>query len=219
MNSIHIQKLSDNLYISLDAVTDSSLTYNPKDNTFWLRFSGSGEEVITVTLAPEALQTLALKCINRLPELNTPHRIATDAEAIRQPARMLLRYEDRSIQLVLREVDSETLQAFLWFMKDAALLKRILSNMSHRAAEFLMDDLQQEWAGKAPDDDSRAREIKAGIQAISTVLDICRRLTDEGQLPEIMARPEPLPGEDGLTEKEVDALLTRKGEECQEGPQ
>lgn len=87
MTSFHIQKLSDHLYISLDAVTDSSLTYNPKDNTFWLRFAGSGEEVVTVTLTPEALQTLALKCINRLPELNTPHRVATDAEAIRQPAR------------------------------------------------------------------------------------------------------------------------------------
>lgn len=219
MSSFHIQKLSDHLYIGLDAVTDTSLTYNPRDNTFWLQFSASGEEVFTVTLAPEALETLTLKCINRLPELNSPRRVATDAEAIRQPARRLLRYEDRSIQLVLREVDSQTLQAFLWFMKDAELLKRILDNMSRRAAEFLIDDLQLEWAGKDPDDDSRIREIKAGIQAISTVLDICRRLTDEGQLPEIVARPEPLHGEGGLTEAEVDSLLTRKGAEHQEGPQ
>lgn len=207
MPEFHIQKLSDHLYISLDAITDTSLTYNPKGNTFWLRFAGSDEEVVTVTLTPETLQTLALKCINRLPELNTPHRVATDAEAIRQPARMLLRYEDRSIQLILREIQSDTLQAFLWFMKDAELLKRILANMSRRAAEFLMDDLQQNWAGKDPDDDSRTSEIKAGIEAVVTLLATCRRLTDEGQLPEVTAKPEPMLGEGDLTEAEVDALL------------
>lgn len=219
MSSIRKQKRSDNLSISLNAVADTSLTYNSKDNTFWLRFAGCGQEVVTVTLTPEALQTLTLKCINRLPDFNTPHRVATDAEAIRQPARMLLHYEDRSIQLILREVDSKTLQAFLWFMKDPDLLKRVLANMSRRAAEFLMDDLQQEWAGKDPDDDSRTREIKSGTQAVSTVLDICRRLTEEGQLPEMVTRPEPLPDEGGLTEEEVDALLTRKCAERQEVPQ
>lgn len=207
MAALSIQKLSDNLYISLDAVADTSLTYNPKDNTFWLRFAGGGEEVVTVTLTPEALQTLALKCINRLPELNTPHRVATDTEAIRQPARMLLRYEDRSIQLILREIDSDTLQAFLWFMKDAALLKRILANLSRRAAEYLMDDLRQNWAGKDPDDDSRTWEIKAGIEAVATLLATCRRLTEEGQLPEVTAKPEPMLGEGQLATAEVDALL------------
>lgn len=120
---------------------------------------------------------------------------------------MLLRYEDRSIQLILREIQSDTLQAFLWYMKDAELLKRILANLSRRAAEFLMDDLQQNWAGKDPDDDSRTSETKAGIEAVTNLLATCRRLTDEGQLPEVTARPEPMLGEGELTEVEVDALL------------
>lgn len=206
-SELHIQKLSEHLYISLDAVTDTSLTYNPKDNTFWLRFEGSGE-VVSVTLTPEALQTLALKCIARLPELDTPHRVDTDTEAIRQPARMLLRYDDRSIQLILREIQSDTLQAFLWFMKDAVLLKRILTNMSRRAAEMLMDDLQQDWAGKNPEDAGQVLAIKSGVEAVATMLAICRRLTEEGQLPEVTQKPESLPGDDGnLTVEEIDALL------------
>lgn len=210
-----ILKLSDHLYISLDAVTDTSLTYNPKDNTFWLRFAGSGEEMVTVTLTPEALQTLALKCISRLPELNTPHRVATDTEAIRQPARMLLRYDDRSLQLLLREIQSDTLLAFLWFMKDAELLKRILANMSRRAAEYLMDDLQQNWAGKNPDDETLTWEIKTGTDAVASLLSTCRRLIQEGQLPELMVKPVPIMGEDSLTADEVDALLS--GSEAESG--
>lgn len=211
MARLQIQKLANHLYISLDAVTHTSLTYNPKDNTFWLRFADTGEEVVTVTLRPETLQTLALKCINRLPELNTPHRVATDSEAIRRPARVLLRYEDRSIQLILREIQADTLLAFLWFMKDAVLLKRIIANMSRRAAEYLMDDLQQNWSGKDPDDGSRTQEIKAGIEAVATLLATCRRLNDEGQLPEVTARPEPMLGEGDLTEAEVDALFIGNG--------
>lgn len=197
--------------IHLGNVAGTSLSYNPDGDNFLLQFLGSGEEVVTVSLTPEAMQTLTLKCINQLPELNTPHRVATDAEAIRQPARMLLRYEDRSIQLILREIQSDTLQAFLWFMKDAELLKRILANMSRRAAEYLMDDLQQNWAGKDPDDGSRTWEIKAGIEAVATLLATCRRLTDEGQLPEVTARPESMRGEGDLTEAEVDALPMGNG--------
>ena len=205
--------IANPVVINLGAITDTSLTYDPRNNTFLLGFEGSNENAVTVTLTPEALQTIALKCINRLPELNTPHRVATDTEAIRQPARVLLRYEDRSIQLILREIQSDTLQAFLWFMKDAELLKRILANLSRRAAEYLMDDLQQNWAGKDPDDDSRTREIKAGVEAVATLLATCRRLTDEGQLPEVTAKPDPRPDEGDLTEAEVDALLKNNGTE------
>ena len=205
--------IANPVVINLGAIADTSLTYDPRNNTFLLGLEGSNENVVAVTLAPEALQTLALKCISRLPELNTPHRVATDTEANRQPARMLLRYEDRSIQLILREIQSDTLQAFLWFMKDVALLKRILANMSRRAAEYLMDDLQQNWAGKDPDDDSHVLEVKAGIEAVSAILKTCRRLTDEGQLPEVTARPESVFGEDDPTEEEVDTLLTNNGQE------
>lgn len=208
MSPLHIQKLSSNLTVSLDAVTDTSLAYDQKANAFYLQFEGTGNEELGVTLTPEALQTLALKCIARLPEMESPHRVATDTEAIRQPARMILRYDDRSIQLILREIQSDTLQAFLWFMKDAALLKRVLANMSRRAGEFLMDDLQLNWAGKDPDD-SDALTVKIGAKAVSTLQAICRRLTEEGQLPEVTARPEPLPSDSKeLSVEEIDALLT-----------
>ena len=211
---------SNHITVNLGTITDTSLTYDPKDNTFLLGLEDSKGGQVTVTLTPETLQTLALKCIARLPELNAPLRVATDTEAIRQPARMLLRYDDRSIQLILREIQSDTLQAFLWFMKDAELLKRILANMSRRAAEYLMDDLQQNWAGKDPDDNSRTWEIKGGGEAVATLLATCRRLTDEGQLPEVTARPEALPGEGDLTEAKVDTLLTAlQTNENQEGAQ
>ena len=91
------------------------------------------------------------------------------------------------------------------------MLKRILANMSRRAAEMLMDDLQQNWAGKNPDDTGQVLAIKSGVAAVATILETCRRLTEEGQLPEVITKPEPILGEDELTEGEIDALLTEVG--------
>lgn len=219
MISFDMQKSSRCLHVCLGAVVDTVLAYNPKDNTFRLRLEGDGGEAVSGTLTPEILQALALKCIARLPELNMHHRVATDTEAVRRSARMIQRYDDRSIQLILREIDSENLQAFLWFMKDAALLKHILANMSRRAAEFLMDDLQQNWADRDPDNAERAVDIKPGVKAVSTMLAICRRLTDEGQLPEVAVRPEALPGDDELTGAGVDVLLKAEDVERKGGTQ
>ena len=79
--------------------------------------------------------------------------------------------DDRGIQLLLREVQSDTLIVAL---KGANpdMREKIFKNMSQRAAEMMRDDLES----KGP---VRLSEVEAQQKAI---LVIVRRLADEGQL-------------------------------------
>ncbi|HET9113246.1 MAG TPA: flagellar motor switch protein FliG [Burkholderiales bacterium] len=83
----------------------------------------------------------------------------------------LMDIEDRGIQLLLREVQSDSLIVAL---KGAApdLREKILKNMSQRAADMLREDLE----AKGP---VRVSEVETQQKAI---LVIVRRLADEGQL-------------------------------------
>ena len=79
--------------------------------------------------------------------------------------------DDRGIQLLLREVQSESLIVAL---KGATpeLREKVFKNMSQRAAEMLRDDLE----AKGP---VRVSEVEAEQKEI---LKIVRRLADEGQI-------------------------------------
>jgi flagellar motor switch protein FliG len=83
----------------------------------------------------------------------------------------LLELDDKAIQLLLREVQSESLIVAL---KGAGepLREKVFKNMSQRAAEMLRDDLE----AKGP---VRVSEVEAEQKEI---LKIARRMADEGQL-------------------------------------
>ena len=83
----------------------------------------------------------------------------------------LIDVDDRAIQLILREVQSESLIVAL---KGAAegLREKIFKNMSQRAAEMLREDLES----KGP---VRVSEVEAEQKEI---LKVVRRLSDEGQI-------------------------------------
>ncbi len=79
--------------------------------------------------------------------------------------------EDRGIQLVLREVQSESLIIALKGTTDI-VREKILKNMSQRAADLLREDLE----AKGP---VRVSEVEAEQKEI---LKLVRRLADEGQI-------------------------------------
>lgn len=83
----------------------------------------------------------------------------------------VIKVDDRGIQLLLREIQSESLIVAL---KGATpeLREKIFKNMSQRAAEMLRDDLE----AKGP---VRVSEVEAEQKEI---LKIVRRLSDEGQI-------------------------------------
>lgn len=83
----------------------------------------------------------------------------------------LLDLDDRSIQMLLKEVQSETLIIALKGSSEE-LREKIFKNMSQRAAETMREDLE----AKGP---VRVSEVEAHQKEI---LKIVRRLADEGQI-------------------------------------
>jgi flagellar motor switch protein FliG len=79
--------------------------------------------------------------------------------------------DDRGIQTLLREVQSESLIVALKGA-DQALRDKILKNMSSRAAEMLREDLEAKGPVRVSEVEAEQREI----------LKIIRRLADEGQI-------------------------------------
>ena len=83
----------------------------------------------------------------------------------------LLDLDDRGIQLLLREVQSETLVVALKGTSDA-LRDKVFKNMSQRAAEMLRDDLDAKGPVRLSEVEAEQREI----------LRVVRRLAEEGQI-------------------------------------
>ena len=83
----------------------------------------------------------------------------------------LIKMDDRSIQIILREVQSESLIVALKGASEA-LREKVFKNMSSRASEMLREDLE----AKGP---VRLSEVEAEQKEI---LKLVRRLADEGQI-------------------------------------
>jgi flagellar motor switch protein FliG len=83
----------------------------------------------------------------------------------------LLDLDDRGIQLLLREVQSETLIVALKGTSDP-LREKVFKNMSTRAAEMLREDLEAKGPVRLSEVETEQKEI----------LKIVRRLADEGQI-------------------------------------
>ena len=83
----------------------------------------------------------------------------------------LLDVDDRGIQLLLREVQSESLIVALKGASEE-LREKIFKNMSQRAADMMREDLESKGPVRISEVESEQREI----------LKVVRRLADEGQL-------------------------------------
>jgi flagellar motor switch protein FliG len=83
----------------------------------------------------------------------------------------LLKLDNKAVQLVLKEVSSDTLVIAL---KGASteLKEKILSNMSSRAAESLREDLETRGPVRLSEVEAQQKDI----------LKLVRRLSDEGQI-------------------------------------
>jgi flagellar motor switch protein FliG len=83
----------------------------------------------------------------------------------------LMEVDDRGIQLILREVQSESLIVALKGASEE-LREKVFKNMSQRAAEMMREDLEAKGPVKLSEVESEQKEI----------LKIVRRLSDEGQI-------------------------------------
>ena len=83
----------------------------------------------------------------------------------------LLKLDNKAVQMVLKEVSSDTLVIALKGAS-AELKEKILSNMSSRAAESLREDLETRGPVRLSEVEAQQKDI----------LKLVRRLSDEGQI-------------------------------------
>lgn len=83
----------------------------------------------------------------------------------------LLDIDDRSIQTILREIQSDSLVIALKGTS-TDLKEKIFRNMSQRAAEMLRDDLESKGPVKLSEVEAEQKEI----------LKVVRKLADDGQI-------------------------------------
>ncbi len=119
-----------------------------------LNFMGSANETMVVDSIREYDPDLAQKIIDEMFVFEN-----------------LLDLDDRGVQLLLREIQSESL---ILAMKGASepLREKIFKNMSQRASEMLREDLESRGPVRLSEVEAEQKEI----------LKVVRRLADEGQL-------------------------------------
>ena len=199
MSRLSLEKDEAGVHVTLTHPMPA-LTATAEGEAFRLTFDVGGDSA-TLILTPAALAALGLQCLALMPSLAPEHPVDSTAEAFRQPARLLLQLADRSLQALLRECQSDILIDFLWYMKDGELLRRLLGNLSARAAAMLMEDLDKRWRGRNPDT-AADPQARVGRHAILSILETTHRLMNEGQIPDVRRD-----GSDFLTQEEVNALL------------
>ena len=106
--------------------------------------------------------------------------------SLREAARPLKYIADRSWQLLLREVTSESLLQALWYLKDIEIAKAVVRNMSLRAASMTVEDLIAKFHGRNPDNLPQEEWlVKGGRDGLKEVLTVLNRLMSEGQIETI----------------------------------
>lgn len=159
-------------------LTPETLSVEPHEGGYCATFQ-SEADTVNLTLNPDLLSILGLQCVAHLPEIAPERAVSTVEDSYRLSAKFIKSLDNRSLQCLIRECQSESIVCFLWYMKDGDLIRQIFRNMSQRAAEMMMDDLEQTWRGRKPDE-ANSHFVQQGREAVLKILGLARRLAGEG---------------------------------------
>lgn len=89
----------------------------------------------------------------------------------------------------------DTLNDFLWYMQDEALVVRVTDNLSQRAAAHLVEEMNGSWRGQCAPDAALTSYTLRGREAVRQVLALCERLVGEGSMADCFVHLRPAGGE------------------------
>lgn len=136
--------------LQISATVTSPQLLPAGDGGYSLCFDLTGGQA-TFALDTAQVQALGLQCQHHSASAAPPQAEPMDDAAVRKAAGKIAQANDRALQLLMRETLSDDLIAFLWYMKDADLARRIFANLSVRAGEALFDDLDRHYGHLHPD--------------------------------------------------------------------
>ena len=137
---------------------------------------------VSLQLDDAQVRTLGLMCLHHFPYIEPRIIVPEEEDAYRLPARKIGELDDRSMQILLREVQSDSLINFVWYMKDPELAKLVFTNMSQRAAQMLFEDLNSKYGNQSPDT-APSRVVENARASTLEIIAVFDRLVGEGQIP------------------------------------
>ena len=182
MTNLDIQFQIDNTVLINAGVSSWELI---EENNVKYLMATCGEHTIKLEMSPSVLINMALALLPYVPNLDPQYVDVLEDDPVRVQAQFIKHYDNRSIQILLRECQSDSLIDFLWYMNDGDLIKLFFRNMSQRAAEMLFEDLQVKWGTKNPRKCYKT-DIQHGRLAVQDILTNTYKLIQEGSLDDIM---------------------------------
>ena len=151
------------------------------DGDYCLRFYSAEKDTVQLRLDAATLEELGRACLPHLRPL-VPERTTPEAEApFREPAYFLKELEDSLIRMILREMPSDTLIFFLWYMKDEELIRKVMNNCSERAARMLMEDLFARHGDSGDPDHALKYLAECGRETVREVMALVMCLAEESR--------------------------------------
>lgn len=138
-------------------------------------------DVVALEFSPADFEALLNQGRALMPSPQLTLSSPQENAAWREAAWPLFRLNDQAWQLLIREIATDPLVYTLWFLKDLALARKVVGNLSARAGACLTEELVQRFAGKNPDE-APAREAQTAQACLREILDVLARLQAEGQI-------------------------------------
>jgi hypothetical protein len=140
--------------------------------------AGNNDINVKLNLDLHQVRTIAMLCLQHVPDIDPRFASLTELELIRLPAQGIKNLDDRCIQQVMREIQGDDLIELLWIMNCKDLTVKVMKNISIRAAEMLLDDMSAKF--NTPPEKSLAKQIECGKSAITKISEILDRMEAEG---------------------------------------
>lgn len=167
-SNIKVEKLSDGL---------NKLIIQEIDNLL-----GASTNQIEVTLSDDEIKALGLNIILIHPVIEPKIDLGNELDAVRYLARGLVELSDRDMQCLLREVQSDALIETLWLMESVDLSKLVFRNMSQRAAQMLLEDLESKSVVGSVNLEKNVKKAISAKKCVLEILSIAKKLVNSGQI-------------------------------------
>jgi len=132
-------------------------------------------------LSEMSMRALATQAEALLPQLKFALTRPEIEGSFRQSGERLLSLDDRSWQILLRQVQSDSLTTALWYLKNLEIAQAVFRNVSTRVIAILLEDLNERYYGQDPDTVLEPVAIR-GREALAEIMGIVDRLQQEGQI-------------------------------------
>ena len=152
----------------------SDLAINKQDTGSFLISVHNLKASLELFITPSDLQTFILQNIQYITE--NLGLTAKQLDFIRAPGLFLVSMDDRTLQILIRELEPDTLIRFLWYMKNDKLVKKVVKNCSRTAGDFLIEDL--ELLKRTDPDETTGLFAKSGQDAIKHVIKIYNEILE-----------------------------------------